>query len=243
TKTPVYASNPASYKTFEANPDNGTENDWRIYSQGECLTGEFQLTHKTGVGNNETGRFYDAAEDLIGGPATTGVITFTGVKSGNPCSAGIESTKTFTAPFDVVTYVGNGASDGKPGSMEVQISKDGKEWTSVQELTLSTTQRYIKKNRVSVNEPGEYYVRLAHIKGGKQQVCDIYIMNNGEVSKTYDPSSSIEEIIAGNEAAEVVAVEVYNLNGYRLAKAEQGVNIIRTVYADGTVKVEKVIVK
>lgn len=240
-KIPVYAANPESYKTYEAN--EGTENDWFLYSSGECLTGELRQNNTAGVGNGAENRYYETAEDVIGGTASKGTITFTGASSGNPFSAGIQSTKPFTAPFDVVVYCGNG--NGSPASkMEVQISKDGKEWTSIGELKMAGTIRYLKKTRIQQNELGDYYVRVAHTGGGiKAQVYDIYIMNNGEVSKTYDPSSSIEEIIAGNEAAEVVAVEVYNLNGYRLAKAEQGVNIIRTVYADGTVKVEKVIVK
>lgn len=65
------------------------------------------------VGNSTTGYYHEAATDLIGGPASTGYITFGGKSSGNPYTAAIESVVKFTAPFDVVVYIGNGNNGSK----------------------------------------------------------------------------------------------------------------------------------
>ncbi|MDE6370693.1 MAG: chitobiase/beta-hexosaminidase C-terminal domain-containing protein [Duncaniella sp.] len=235
-----------AYATNEAATEYAKQ--WRLYSEGQVLVHEFtnNPSYEFSDPNAEqkkTGRYFDRAEDMIGNMATKGHLSFKGKPSGAPYCAGIESVVPFDAPFDVVVLAGNAA--GKEGNqLDLSLSTDGENWTKVHDIKLSDIQQVIRKDRYSVNEPGKWYVRVGQTKGSNDiHMYNLYILNNGKLSQAYDGQTGIEEIIAGNEAAEVVAVEVYNLNGYRLAKAEQGVNIIRTVYADGTVKVEKVIVK
>lgn len=52
--------------------------------------------------------------------------------------------------------------------------------------------------------------------------------------------SSVDEI-AGN--SDVVSTEIFDLNGLRKRQLSEGVNIVRIVYSDGTVKTSKLIVK
>lgn len=236
-QNPIYAPSADAIRTMGANEGNGTENDWRLFSQGQVLTGELSLSTVAEVGNNVANRYHEAATDLIGGPASYGCITFGAKTSGEPYTAAVESVVTFDAPFDVVVYVGNGNS-GSKAIMELQTSTDGQTWTKVADLNLADTQRYIKKNRVSINEGGAQYVRVAHTGGGtKGQVYDIYILNNGELSKEY---SGIEDVIA-DEAAEVISVEYYNINGMRIAEPENGFYIMRATLSNGNVVVKKVV--
>ncbi len=64
----------------------------------------------------------------------------------------------------------------------------------------------------------------------------------------FDYASAYQEIAAGVEEniaapTQVLGIELYDLNGRRIAKAQQGVVIMRKFMSDGTVKVEKIIKK
>lgn len=51
------------------------------------------------------------------------------------------------------------------------------------------------------------------------------------------------ETLEGTPAAMVRAIELFDLNGRRVMKAQKGLNIVKKVMSDGSVKTEKVIVK
>ena len=220
--------------------DEGTEKtytseeatDWIIKSTSEALCGEFTLAPAEGVGNGATGRYAENAIDLIGGMPSKGCITFNGTVGGS-----VETTSTYTAPFDVVCYVGNGNSGSSVSTMEVQISSDGSTWTTVDTLNMAATQRYYKKTRVKVEESGDYYVRVAHVGGGtKAQLYDIYIFNNGTYSQSVTGISEVE-----STTAEVIKTEVYSLDGIQRQTLQKGINIVRRYYSDGTVKTVKTV--
>ena len=234
----IYHYKPDAAAVRVVNPNN--ENGWILKSAGQVLTGELQLAAEGKVGNGATGRYAETAEDILGGVPSKGAITFGGKTSGEPYTAAIESTVKFTAPFDVVTYIGNGNGSGA-AIMQVEVSADGVTWDSVGVAKMAGTQRYYKKTRVNVEKSGEYYVRLAQVGGStKAQVYDIYILNNGEISQAYDPTSGIESV---NGNAETLRSEVYNVNGMRVNGLQKGLNIVRKHLANGSVKTVKVIVK
>ena len=232
----IYHYKPDAAAVRVVNPNN--ENGWILKSAGQVLTGELQLAAEGKVGNGATGRYAETAEDILGGVPSKGAITFGGKTSGEPYTAAIESTVKFTAPFDVVTYIGNGNGSGA-AIMQVEVSADGVTWDSVGVAKMAGTQRYYKKTRVNVEKSGEYYVRLAQVGGStKAQVYDVYVLNNGEISQAYDPNTGIEGI--SGSAAEVLRSEVYSLNGMRVNQLQKGLNIIRQYRADGSVKTVKV---
>ena len=218
-----------------------TDTPWRLKSQGQVLTGELTLAPEYAVGNGATGRYAETAEDNIGNPSK-GVMTFGGKTSGEPYTAAIETTKKFAGPFDVVVYIGNGNS-GSAGVMEVQTSTDAENWETLGTLALAGTQRYWKKNRVAYEGTDEVYVRVAQTGGGtKAQVYDILLFNNGELSKAYDPV--IYEGIVGTTAnAEVIATEVFSIDGMRLSQTRKGINIVRQRLSNGTTRTSKILVK
>ena len=232
-----YKPDPAAVRVINPNTPNG----WILKSAGQVLTGELTLTADAAVGNGATGRFAETAEDMIGGTPSKGAITFGGKTSGEPYTASIETTEKYAAPFDVVTYVGNG-NNGNPGNLEIQVSADGEAWDSIGTVSMASTQRYYKKTRVSCDKTGEYFVRVWQKSGStKAQVYDIYVLNNGENSKKYDASTVGIDNVGGSD--ELVRDEIFSVNGVRLNTLGKGINIIRKHYADGTVKTVKVMVK
>ena len=67
-------------------------------------------------------------------------------------------------------------------------------------------------------------------------------------AKGFDYGKAYEEALSGIDVtvvrpAEVRAIEIYDLNGRRIVKAQKGVNILRKLMNDGTIVVEKVLVK
>lgn len=47
-----------------------------------------------------------------------------------------------------------------------------------------------------------------------------------------------------NESAtEVVSTEIYSVNGAKLNDLQKGINIVKTTYADGSIKTKKVVVR
>ena len=67
-------------------------------------------------------------------------------------------------------------------------------------------------------------------------VFDIILMNAGELT-------GIKDTQVAEAAGKPVATQVYSLGGTQLAAPAKGINIIREVYADGSVKSRKVVVK
>jgi hypothetical protein len=67
-------------------------------------------------------------------------------------------------------------------------------------------------------------------------------------AKNFDYGKAYEEVLTGIDVTmvnpqSVRAIEIYDLNGRRIAKAQKGVNILRKMMNDGTIVIEKVLVK
>ena len=71
---------------------------------------------------------------------------------------------------------------------------------------------------------------------------DILLFNNGELSKAYDPAI-YDGIVNMNAAAEVVATEIFSIDGMRLSQTRKGINIVRQRLSNGTTRTSKILVK
>ena len=58
-----------------------------------------------------------------------------------------------------------------------------------------------------------------------------------------DKEATSVAAVGENVEAEVVATTVYTLSGTEIPAFQKGVNVVRTRYSDGSVKVKKVLVK
>jgi hypothetical protein len=92
---------------------------------------------------------------------------------------------------------------------------------------------------------GNFYVKVASANPAKTSnkqktmIFDLRIFG----ASAERPSTGIIGVIDSQAAKTVKMVQMFNLAGQQVRVAEQGVNIIRTVYTDGTVSTKKVIVK
>ena len=68
------------------------------------------------------------------------------------------------------------------------------------------------------------------------------LFNNGELSKAYDPVI-YEGIVSTTANAEVIATEVFTIDGMRLAQPRNGINIIRQRLSNGSTTTSKILVK
>ncbi len=206
----IYKPDPEQVKTVRSTSDT----DWYLYSRGQALTGETNLAPENGLGSGS--RFADMPEDLIGAP-TKGAITFGSKGSGEAYTGAIVSTKKFAAPFDIITYIGNGNTSGQciPANVAAEVSTDGENWTRVDTLAMSYKGRNFKKSRLSYSGTEEVFVRVCHFGGNKPQVYDIIILSgNMEVN----PEAGIEDI-----AVEVVKSDaVFDLQGRQVTKLVPG---------------------
>ena len=67
--------------------------------------------------------------------------------------------------------------------------------------------------------------------------------NNFNYVLAYESIAAGIETLEGTPAAKVRAIQLFDLNGRRVMKAQKGINIVKKVMSDGSVKTEKVIVK
>ena len=240
TDSTVYVVAPANNLTVY-NPGNG----WEFKSYGQGAVWENTTISKDIDDSNETKRY--RAETAFDAGASNYDIQFGNVRKSNktsndPYSACIQSTEKFKGPFDVVSFVGNGSSSNTPKA-DIYISTDttnADNWVKLDTVAFAQTQRYIKKNICSYEGTDEVFVKL-QANFSSVMVMDIYIMNAGEKSAE---ATGIKNIATSNSNnGTVTSRYVYSINGTRLNEPAKGINIIKEVYNNGTVKTRKVIVR
>ena len=229
--------NPLPAETYSAG-------GWILKSIGQVMTWE-KLNLGYNIGDTSM-RNPDSAEDVIGVNNEQGItenaLTFGKQPSDGPFNASLETTEKYQAPFDVIVYAGNG-NDGAIPTMQIEVSADGETWTKLGDVDYSLIKRNWKRTKLSYEGTDQVYVRLLHTAAKSSgQIYDIYVMNNGELSKQYS-ESALDGIVEILPAGDVVSTEVFSVNGVRQSSVVKGLNIVRRTYANGAVKTTKVLVK
>lgn len=242
--TLVGAANDTSYqytyndfKYYAKNAATADSSDWVIKTQGQTLYWESTQPGSTVYSGTSAYMAY-RPEDLITKPSDYH-ITFGAKISGEPYTGSIETTKKYKGPFDIIVFNGNNNGSSAEFDMKVEVSADGENWTAVDSLYFPPVQRILVRNVSSYEGSDEVFVRVKHYGGStKAVVYDIMLLNNGKYSQAYVPAG-MKAVVAG---AEVLRTEFYSLTGLRLAApVEQGITIVKTIYTNGAVKVEKVL--
>ena len=168
-----------------------------------------------------------------------GVANSDGV-AGPDFTGWIQSTEAFQGPFDLVAFVATSASGAVDAFAYVTTDTLSGNWTELGKLETGSVKRIWKQTVLGYEGTDKVFVKIC----GKNGACvfDIYIKNEGELSKDY--ITGIKNVNAGKAAeGEVIRTMVYSLNGTLLDKAGKGINIIKEVYANGAVKTKKVMIK
>lgn len=232
----TYTLEPANQLTVW-NPGNG----WEAKSYGQGLMWE-NITVSKDIDDTNTAARYRAETALDDGASNNSISIGNVRKSNNstndPYSASVQSTEAFQGPFNIVAYVGNASSSNTPKA-DIYVSNDTtneESWTKIDSVFFSSTQRYIKKTTLSYEGTDKVFVKL-QARFSSVMIFDIYIMNTTEPTGIKDINQKEEN------AGELVRTQIYSLNGTQLGKAAKGINIIKEVYSNGTVKTRKVVVK
>ena len=223
------------------------KNGWQVKTHGQpCIWQSLGISDLVGDLS-----VYSAADALSAdGGITSNCVQFmsNGNVDGNgfkdPATASIETTVKYQGPFDIVSYIGG--SDSL--RLELFVSTDTTvvdNWTKVGDMYTPNMGdkdgRNWQKNLLSYEGTDEVFVKLAAADNGTIRVFDIYLYNAGPLSGEY---VGIEDVTAvGAAAGKPVRTEVYSIGGARLATPAKGINIVKEVYADGSVKSRKVVVK
>lgn len=214
---------------------------WTIQSKGQVVDWE-NTTPTSSVGDG-TGYNPETAEDAILATDESGAskaIVNLGNKIDNePYTACIRSNYPYAGPFDIVVYAANGNGSSTP-ECDVEVSTDGISWTKLDSVSFSNTRRLWKRSKMTYSSAIPVYVRLAQTGGGsKAMIFDIYILNQG--TRTRGILTNIKGVDVHATAA--VRREIYSLSGMRISSLQPGINLVRTVYADGTVRIRKVLIR
>ena len=215
---------------------------WKAVSRGQVMVWE-SLNVGWNIGDTSM-RNPDSVTDAIGVNdsigITTNALTFGKQPSDGPFNASLESVEKLQAPFDVIVYAGNG-NEGEIPTMQIEVSADGQTWTKIADVNYSLIKRNWKRTKVAYEGADQVYVRILHTAAKSSgQIYDIYVMNNGEYSKTYS-ESAIDGITEVLPEGGIVRTEIFTVNGAQVSTMGKGVNIIRRTYANGAVKSFKVI--
>ena len=228
---------------FTHNPGNG----WELKTYGQVVVWEGNtMGHAVGDPNAyNPATAYDDSE----ANASNYHITFAGVGSNgdgekDPTSAFLQSTEAFQAPVDIVAILG-----GKDSiKLEVSVSTDTTDvnnWQSIgyvysPKVEADSKGRLYQKNLLSYEGTDKVFVKLA-AKNTSGRLFNVIVYNAGEKSGEYTGIVNVNK--KDDATGEVVRTIIYSMNGTQLNKAAKGINIVKKVYADGTVKTQKVIVK
>lgn len=222
---------------------NEFDDGWMVQTRGQVI--QWENTAPQAVVGRAGDAAYNAscAEDFVDGGATKNHMTFTSKASGEPFTASVESTKPFQGPFDAYVYTGNNNSDGAQLHGVLQVSPDKEDWVTVDTIYTAYYKRFWHLQITSYEGTDNVYVRFMQSGGGtKIALYDIVLKNNGVLSQQYfDEGDTSIDVVLGK--VEVLATEYYGVDGKRLATPAQGVNILRKVCSDGSVQVEKVLVR
>jgi hypothetical protein len=217
---------------------------WKVQSYGQRI-----LVQTTGTSENVMSS-YGPATALDAGATKNALSFLQAGASGDPATAALISTTTYAAPFVIgVHFTGQAESgDGKLDgtyreALAVSVSTDGETWTLVD--TLATNyMKLMSYQTAEVAGTGNYYVKVASANpaktSNKQKTMIFDVRLYGPTAER--PSVGIAEVTT-DAAKTVKSVRMYNLAGQQIRVATPGVNIIRTVYTDGSVSSKKVVVR
>lgn len=218
-------------------------NGWAVGSMGQ------RINNQTTTATAEVGTGVYGPLTIADHGATDGAMSFLKTNSDtDPASAWLQSTVKLQAPFDVVVFMTGQGAYGDSNSLELLVSPDSMQWTSLGMFT-TIEMKNIERKVMSYEDSDNVYIKLRSVcdEGMKStairtMIFDLMVLNHGELSEEYEDYADGIETVMPNHG-EPVRTEVYSIGGTRLPNMQRGINIVKEIYADGSVKARKVVVK
>lgn len=217
-------------------------NGWAVGSMGQ------RINNQTTAATAEVGTGVYGPLTIADHGATDGAMSFLTTKSDtDPASAWLQSTVKLQAPFDVVVFMTGQGAYGDSNTLELLVSPDSTQWTSLGMFT-TIEMKNIERKVMSYEGSDNVYIKLRSVcdEGMKStairtMIFDLMVLNHGELSEEYE--DMVSGISNAQPDGEIVRTEIYSLSGTRLPAMKRGINIVKEVYANGTVKARKVVVR
>ena len=222
------------------NPQNG----WEVSTYGQAMFWQSNNpTHNVGDGGGYNPEMaIDDSNEITSGCISfgkDGAANSDGV-AGPHFTGWIQSTEAFQGPFDLVSFISTTGSGAVDVFAYVTTDTLSGNWTELGKLETGTVKRLWKQTVLGYEGTDKVFVKVCGREAAS--VFDLYIKNEGELSKEY--LTGIQNVNAGKAAeGEVIRTMIYSINGTQLDKLGKGINIIKEVYANGAVKTKKVMVK
>lgn len=218
-------------------------NGWAVGSMGQ------RINNQTTAATTEVGTGVYGPLTIADHGATDGAMSFLKTNSDtDPASAWLQSTVKLQAPFDVVVFMTGQGAYGDSNTLELLVSPDSTQWTSLGMFT-TIEMKNIERKVMSYEGSDNVYIKLRSVcdEGMKStairtMIFDLMVLNHGELSEEYEDYADGIETVMPNHG-EPVRTEVYSIGGTRLPNMQRGINIVKEIYADGSVKARKVVVK
>ena len=233
------------------NPEevNDFGNGWKVVSRGHVMIWE---NIKPGNAPGDGSAYNPASAADYSDLLTNYYINIGEWNTAYPRNGVIATTQKIAGPFDVVSFISNGNSAGSP-QLVFEVSADSTNWEQLGDTALLAAQRLYKKVVRSYEGTDEVYFRTRIAEGNsKAGYYDIYIMKDGEQSAALKAQmdadyqaviTGIENVNSSSKVATVLRTEVYSINGTRCNTVGKGLNIVKQMMSDGTVRTQKVVVK
>ncbi|NLT04150.1 MAG: hypothetical protein GXY09_09845 [Bacteroidales bacterium] len=155
--------------------------------------------------------------------------------STDPTTAFIMTNTAYTGPFDVVAWFTGAKGNSTIEKLEVSVNDNLNDttWTVLDTLT-SVNDKYVRKGVAYYDQTAPVYVKLRSVSNlgtnSNMVIFDIKLMGEGQDVSIRKPALD----------RQVVSTRYYNLAGQPMKTLGFGLNIVRTIYSDGSVETTKV---
>lgn len=184
---------------------------------------------------------YSPLTDGDAGASDRAISFLTTNAATDPTTAYMNTTTTYAGPFDVVVwFTGARGNNALTEKLQVAVSPTNDStstWTVLDTLT-SISDRYIRKRIAYYDATTPVFVRFKSASdintNSNMMIFDVKLLGEG-------PAVAIKQLV--NVEKTIVSKHIYTISGMEVKRPVFGLNLIRTIYSDGSSKVEKIMVK
>ena len=150
-----------------------------------------------------------------------------------------ENAKTADSYIFATTTANYNADDPEqPGAKALVNTFGQQDWNMTDNLVLEGIEVTDGKLTIGVNADG-----ASHLFINQMSLWLTAPASGFNYALAYEAAAAGIETLEATPAAKVRAIQLFDLNGRRLGKAQKGITIVKKVMSDGSIKTEKVIVK
>lgn len=185
---------------------------------------------------------YSPATAADAGASSRAISFLKSNTSSDPANAYMITANAYRGPFDISLWMTHAKSSSYVEKIEVSIaaSRDAAEWTVLDTLESEGTMKLIRKFTAYYDAKDSVYVKIASVSengtNNNVMIFDMRLMGEGE-----DPIVDAVKNVVTN--AQLISRRIYTISGMEVKSPVNGVNIVRDIYSDGSVKTSKIMVR